>query len=298
MGTDQATQHNQNKYMTNIFRRVYRIFAHAWFQHREMFWKVEGRTGLYIFFKMVCDVYSLISEDNYTIPPEAEGEEQASETPFMPPPLILKRDPSGPGPMESDNSSLIEAGDHTLSTAGTTKRHRHSPSVGATAVHTVVEENEDEEGGHEEEPTKDENGNVSDPETIIETPETSDEEAQEPEQPLVAAEAQSSTEPESVAPPDSHTPAKVETEVEEQDSSEVDPTESQKGDDREAEPTVDGDAAVTTEESVVPEKDTEESSEMNSPAEEAEVPAEPAQAGKEEARATTNPAKGKGAVNE
>jgi hypothetical protein len=138
------TQHGQMRQLTNIFRRVYRIFAHAWFQHREMFWKVESRTGLYILFKTVCDVYGLIPEDNYTIPPEAEGEEQLKES--SAPPLILKRAPSVPGPEDMGNSSVIgDSGDHSLSTAGTTVRHRHSPSVGATAVSTVVEETEEEE---------------------------------------------------------------------------------------------------------------------------------------------------------
>ncbi|KAL6710993.1 hypothetical protein ACN47E_006868 [Coniothyrium glycines] len=145
LGTDQSTQHSQQRQLTNIFRRVYRIFAHAWFQHREMFWKVEGRTGLYVFYKTVCDVYNLIPEDNYTVPAEAEGIEPDLETRSSAPPLILKREPLNPGPHE-DGSVLNETmSDHTLSTAGTTKRHRHSPSVGATAVHTVVEENEEEE---------------------------------------------------------------------------------------------------------------------------------------------------------
>jgi hypothetical protein len=146
LGTDQSTQHSQARQLTNIFRRVYRIFAHAWFQHREMFWNVEGRTGLYIFFKTVCDYYGLIPDDNYTIPSEAEGLEPATETRSSMPPLILKREPSGPGPEDSDNSTIIEGfADHNLSTVGTTKRHRHSPSVGATAVSTVVEESEEEE---------------------------------------------------------------------------------------------------------------------------------------------------------
>ncbi|KAF2785683.1 Mob1/phocein [Melanomma pulvis-pyrius CBS 109.77] len=144
LGTDGSTQHAQMRHLTTIFRRVYRIFAHAWFQHREMFWKVETRTGLYVFFKAVCDVYGLIPEDNYTIPSEAEGVEVSKEA--AAPPLILKRTPSGPGAHDSDNSSTIEGtDDHSLSTAGTTVRHRHSPSVGATAVSTVVEEAEEEE---------------------------------------------------------------------------------------------------------------------------------------------------------
>lgn len=145
LGTDQSTQHSQIRQLTNIFRRVYRIFAHAWFQHREMFWKVEGRTGLYIIFKTVCDVYGLIPEDNYTIPPEAEGIEPPTENMSIPP-LILKREPSDSGPQEKGSSAIIEGlSEHTLSTAGTTKRHRHSPSVGATSVTTVVEEAEEEE---------------------------------------------------------------------------------------------------------------------------------------------------------
>lgn len=146
LGTDQSTQHSQIRQLTNIFRRVYRIFAHAWFQHREMFWKVEGDTGLYIFFKTVCDVYGLIPEDNYTISPEAEGIEPPTENASSVPPLILKREPSESGPQEKESSGIIERlSEHTLSTAGTTKRHRHTPSVGATSVTTVVEEAEDEE---------------------------------------------------------------------------------------------------------------------------------------------------------
>jgi hypothetical protein len=146
LGTDQSTQHSQARQLTNIFRRVYRIFAHAWFQHRDMFWNVEARTGLYIFFKTVCDYYGLIPEDNYTIPSEAEGIEPLTESRAPIPPLILKREPSEPGPEDSDNSSIIGGTtDHSLSTAGTTKRHRHSPSVGPTAVSTVVEEAEEED---------------------------------------------------------------------------------------------------------------------------------------------------------
>jgi hypothetical protein len=145
LGTDQSTQNSQGRQLTNIFRRVYRIFAHAWFQHRDMFWKVEGRTGLYTFYKAVCDYYSLVPEDNYTIPAEAEGIEPPADTRSSIPPLILQREPSGPG-ADEDNSTIMEGlTDHTLSTAGTTKRHRHSPSVGPTAVSTVVEENEEEE---------------------------------------------------------------------------------------------------------------------------------------------------------
>lgn len=68
-GGPQASMRN----LVNIFRRLYRIFAHAWFKHRQVFWQVEGNEGLYMFFKTVCDVYHLMPEDSYTVPPEAEG---------------------------------------------------------------------------------------------------------------------------------------------------------------------------------------------------------------------------------
>lgn len=146
LGTDQSTQHSQARQLTTIFRRVYRIFAHAWFQHRDMFWNVEARTGLYIFFKTVCDYYGLIPDDSYTIPAEAEGIEHSQESRSSVLPRILKREPSGPGAEDTENTSIIDGvTDSTLSTAGTTKRHRHSPSVSALAVSTVVEENEEEE---------------------------------------------------------------------------------------------------------------------------------------------------------
>ncbi len=145
LGTDQSTQHSQMRQLTNIFRRVYRIFAHAWYSHREVFWKVEGRTGLYIFYKTVCDVYGLVPEDNYTIPPEAEGIEPSTEAKPSAPPMIIKREPSDSTSQISDSTTAEGMSDHSLSTAGTTKRHRHSPSVGPMAVQTVVEENEEEE---------------------------------------------------------------------------------------------------------------------------------------------------------
>ncbi|CAK7228175.1 hypothetical protein SCUCBS95973_006791 [Sporothrix curviconia] len=71
-----ADAHDQNaavKNLINVFRRLHRIFAHAWFQHRGVFWSVEAQTGLYVFFKTVCDMYDLLPAENYKLPPEAEG---------------------------------------------------------------------------------------------------------------------------------------------------------------------------------------------------------------------------------
>ncbi|KAF3043641.1 hypothetical protein E8E12_002978 [Didymella heteroderae] len=236
LGTDQSTQHSQIRQLTNIFRRVYRIFAHAWFQHRDMFWKVEGDTGLYIFFKTVCDVYGLIPEDNYTIPPEAEGIEPPTETTSSMPPLILKREPSDSGPQEKESSVNIEGlSEHTLSTAGTTKRHRHSPSVGATSVTTVVEEAEEEEHQSakdatrpvtqkfESTPEEPEEADAEELEeaTVAETKDSATEESA-PEEPNVASEAEeASTESQDKA----DTETEAEAEAKEEESTAEEPAE-------------------------------------------------------------------------
>lgn len=128
------------RHLTNIFRRLYRIFAHAWFQHREVFWQVEGHDGLYIFFKTVCDMYNLIPEDNYTIPAEAEGVEAqqpgAEETLDGRRLTILRKEDEGSGP-----SSLFP---DTDAPGATTRRHKHTPSTGSR-VTTIAESAEDAE---------------------------------------------------------------------------------------------------------------------------------------------------------
>ena len=138
------------KILTNIMRRVYRIFAHAWFQHRSVFWQVEGQEGLYIFFKTICDVYALIPEENYTIPPEAEGLAAKEDEP-QPSKVLLKKaqqsDQDATPAKDVDTTTL-------LSTGATTRRHKHTPSVGSTV--TTIQEG-DEEDNNTSEPA-DENG--------------------------------------------------------------------------------------------------------------------------------------------
>ncbi|KAJ5150215.1 hypothetical protein N7448_001793 [Penicillium atrosanguineum] len=130
------------RHLTNIFRRLYRIFAHAWFQHRDVFWEVEGHDGLYIFFKTVCDLFSLIPEDNYTIPLEAEGpdavqpeDDEPVETKRL---TILRKDNEDPF------AGGVEGMDPSISTGATTRRHKHSPSTGSR-VTTITESAEDPE---------------------------------------------------------------------------------------------------------------------------------------------------------
>ena len=132
LGTDTAGGSQQGlRQLTNIFRRVYRIFAHAWFQHRQAFWEVEGKEGLYILFKTVCDAYNLIPEENYTISPEAEGITSSPEEEKEGKAVIRKA--------EDDNTKIDD-----LDAPNTVaRRHKATPSTGAV-VATIAEGDEDD----------------------------------------------------------------------------------------------------------------------------------------------------------
>lgn len=139
LGTESAGGSQQGlRHLTNIFRRVYRIFAHAWFQHRASFWEVEGKRGLYILFKTVCDTYSLIPEENYTISPEAEGITMSPEDEKETRPILKKSEDEDIKPVETDIATTDSAGT-------TTRRHKHTPSTGSS-VTTIAEG--DEDGNH------------------------------------------------------------------------------------------------------------------------------------------------------
>lgn len=156
------------KSLINVFRRLHRIFAHAWFQHRSVFWAVEGQTGLYVFFKMVCDLYDLLPAENYKLPPEAEGLESpaAEPEPEKPVPQILK-------PQSQQQSQQQRSGDDNDFPVGRTNTRRHirsSPSTGS-AVTTVIEADEEETGALARRVKE---MHLSAPETVSEEPEVVD----------------------------------------------------------------------------------------------------------------------------
>lgn len=138
--------HSKNagvKNLVNVFRRLHRIFAHAWFQHRSVFWSVEGQTGLYILFKTVCDLYDLLPAENYKLPPEAEGLEATtpaaeSEAVAKAPPIILK-----PTSQQRQGAASEDDGLHPGSRTNTRRHIRSSPSTGS-AVTTVMEADEED----------------------------------------------------------------------------------------------------------------------------------------------------------
>ncbi|KAK7431477.1 hypothetical protein QQZ08_001967 [Neonectria magnoliae] len=163
-----SDNHSKNlgvKNLVNVFRRLHRIFAHAWFQHRGVFWSVEGQTGLYVFFKTVCDLYDLLPAENYKLPPEAEGLEAPTVEHEVekPAPTILKPQAHQRGPASEDDNL------HPART--NTRRHiRGSPSVGS-AVTTVIEAEEDEADSASR---KLKELHISAPPTVKEEPEVAD----------------------------------------------------------------------------------------------------------------------------
>ncbi|KAL6883940.1 Mob1/phocein [Trichoderma longibrachiatum] len=146
--------HSKNvgvKSLVNVFRRLHRIFAHAWFQHRSVFWSVEGQTGLYVFFKTVCDLYDLLPAENYKLPPEAEGLEAPPEFEAgpnrAPPPQILRPSAAAAASHPGGGGEPEDDGPHGSVNRTNTRRHiRSSPSTGSSVTTVLEAEEEDADG--------------------------------------------------------------------------------------------------------------------------------------------------------
>ncbi|CAG8896881.1 unnamed protein product [Penicillium egyptiacum] len=136
----------------DIFRRLYRFFAHAWFRHPGVFSKVEKHGGLYVFFKTVCVYYNLITD--YTIPLKAGGPDEVAAAQERQE-AKKRKEESEEKPVNSNNrftilrkedenslGTAVESQDPALATGATARRHKHSPSTGSR-VTTIAEDAED-----------------------------------------------------------------------------------------------------------------------------------------------------------
>ncbi len=137
------------------------MFAHAWFQHREVFWAIENQEGLYVFFKTVCDAYSLIPDDNYTVPTEAEGIEIEEEHRGQHGEQDVQLEQQKAFDMNRNSPVTPQAGnpDDITSALGapaaTARRHKHTPSTGSFVMSIAEgdeETEETEETGRSEHP--------------------------------------------------------------------------------------------------------------------------------------------------
>lgn len=156
------------KNLVNVFRRLHRIFAHAWFQHRGVFWSVEGQNGLYVFFKTVCDMYDTLPAENYKLPPEAEGLESAAAAAEN-----MDRGAKKDHSLIPTPTSQQRAEDDNFLPPGRTNTRRHirsSPSTGS-AVTTVMEADEDD---GTDVTTRLKEMRISAPETVEEEPEVAE----------------------------------------------------------------------------------------------------------------------------
>lgn len=69
------------KHFTSIARRLYRIFAHAWYHHRDVFSACESETSLYERFLALSTEYDLVSPDLLVIPgQQGDGEGGSSSS--------------------------------------------------------------------------------------------------------------------------------------------------------------------------------------------------------------------------
>ncbi|OQE04701.1 hypothetical protein PENVUL_c030G02684 [Penicillium vulpinum] len=150
--------------LPDIFRRLYRIFAHAWFRHPAVFSKVENDGGLYVFFKTVCVHYGFVGD--YTIPLKAGGpdevaaakkKKEAKERKEQTEKKAHKGKEAEEKPINSSSrftilqkeggnsfDTTVESQDPALVTGATARRHKHSPSTGSR-VNTIAEDSEDSE---------------------------------------------------------------------------------------------------------------------------------------------------------
>ena len=96
-------------------------------------------------FKTVCDEYHLIPEENYTVPPEAEGLTMTKKEEKLDTPSARRSESEVKAPTEENEEKT------TISTGATTRRHKHTPSMGST-VATIQEGDEDDRDS--ESPTK------------------------------------------------------------------------------------------------------------------------------------------------
>lgn len=129
---------------------------------------MEGQTGLYVFFKTVCDLYDLLPAENYKLPPEAEGLEAPppEPEPEMLVPQILKN------PSQQRSTGAEEDNVHPGVGRTNTRRHiRSSPSTGS-AVTTVVEADEDDTTDGVTRRVRE--LQISAPETVAEEPEVAE----------------------------------------------------------------------------------------------------------------------------
>lgn len=89
-------------------------------------------------FKTVCDVYSLIPEENYTIPPEAEGLVAKQEEPSEGKAVLQKK-------QNVEEPTWAEETDDktTVSTGATTRRHKSTHSF-SSSVAAIAEGDEED----------------------------------------------------------------------------------------------------------------------------------------------------------
>jgi len=114
----------------SLFRRLSRIFSHAYFHHREVFATSEAETSLYRRFVALCHKYELVGPSLLIIPTEGyEGIVMADEDDDMD---IDSRDNAGDHDSDEDNDDDDDNGDNETSEQDAASRGREREDSGAS----------------------------------------------------------------------------------------------------------------------------------------------------------------------
>lgn len=79
------------RHYPSLSRRLYRIFAHAYYHHREVFDQVEADHNLYARFTALCDKFGLVAKELRVIPPQPNELGDSKETKAEPQISILPK---------------------------------------------------------------------------------------------------------------------------------------------------------------------------------------------------------------
>lgn len=146
-GAGEGGQGGGMRQLQSVIRRLGRIYAHAWWSHRSVFWETENAGGGYGLFRGVCEGWGLGEEGGVMVGVDGEEKEKEEKEEVQ----ILKKAGAG----AAGNGSPKE-GEETPGLLGvgrdnkTARRHKSSASTG-TAVFAVMEEDEGEKGDASEE---------------------------------------------------------------------------------------------------------------------------------------------------
>ena len=147
-----SVPHSSHRHFSSLARRLGRIFAHAYFHHREAFEQAEAESSLYARFLALTSKFDLVPAEFLVIPPRLSAMGEDGRPDHVEPPRLLgaSLDPrrnlsSGPGddrpwnPSEEHaRSGLGERGTNTSPAPPAQRRNESPRKFGRNRTDTMV----------------------------------------------------------------------------------------------------------------------------------------------------------------